>query len=605
MSADITPALSPWQRALRVAAVFAVAPCGVVLRAQAGPLRERWLAVVRELLPAATPWLSVPVNAPLSRLTGGLDLGATLSAGRPCLERGLLARADGGVLVISMAERMAEVCASTVAMAFDDNAITLERDGLSARIATRFVPIALDEGLDADEIPPTALRERAALLLDFSSIVTRKLDASPYDRAAIAVARGLWPQVTVSADLITALTAAAQEVGIRSLRPVLNAMHIARAVAALDGKLEVDEHHAALAAQWVLAPRAECMPAPPEAASDAPPPPSSSSSQSPPSASDEQQADKDLSQQDIEEAQQLVVAAAQAAIPDTLLRELEAGRAAQRAGSAGRAGARAESCTRGRPLAARAGKPGANARLNVIETLRAAAPWQRLRREQRAGFANTQTAAPRIEVRSSDFRVTRFQQRQQTLTIFVVDTSGSTAMQRLAEAKGAVELMLAECYVRRDKVALVAVGGRSAAVALAPTRALTRAKRCLAELPGGGGSPLASGVVLARDLALAARRDGATPVVVLLTDGRPNVSLAGIGGAEAASEDALAAARELSALGLAALMIDLAPRPREFAPRMAAVMGARYLALPGAGASTIAQLAQSLQSEARVRVRVR
>ena len=97
-------------------------------------------------------------------------------------------------------------------------------------------------------------------------------------------------------------------------------------------------------------------------------------------------------------------------------------------------------------------------------------------------------------MRRDDFRMTRFQQRTRTTTIFVVDASGSSALNRLAEAKGAVELLLADCYVRRDQVALLAFRGKEAELLLPPTRSLVRAKRSLAGLPGGGGTPLAAGI---------------------------------------------------------------------------------------------------------------
>jgi magnesium chelatase subunit D len=116
-----------------------------------------------------------------------------------------------------------------------------------------------------------------------------------------------------------------------------------------------------------------------------------------------------------------------------------------------------------------------------------------------------------VEVRRDDFRVGRFEQRSQSTTIFVVDASGSSAFNRLAEAKGAVELLLADCYVRRDRVALLAFRGRGAELLLPPTRSLVRAKRSLAGLPGGGGTPLAAGIDAAAALADAVRRRGETP----------------------------------------------------------------------------------------------
>jgi magnesium chelatase subunit D len=223
-------------------------------------------------------------------------------------------------------------------------------------------------------------------------------------------------------------------------------------------------------------------------------------------------------------------------------------------------------------------------RLNVIATLRAAAPWQALRRS---------TAPPgsqaRISVRPDDFRITRTKQHRQTTTIFVVDASGSQALHRLAEAKGAVELLLADCYVRRDRVALVVFRGQGAEVVLPPTRSLVRAKRCLAGLPGGGGTPLAAGVEAAGQLAGSIARRGDTPVLVFLTDGRANVARDGSGGRPQAERDAHAAANQLRALGISTLLIDTSPRAEPRAERVATELGARYLPLPHADAAVMSQ----------------
>ena len=156
-------------------------------------------------------------------------------------------------------------------------------------------------------------------------------------------------------------------------------------------------------------------------------------------------------------------------------------------------------------------------------------------------------------MRRDDFHITRYRERRETTTIFAVDASGSSALNRLAEAKGAVELLLADCYVRRDRVALLAFRGAGCELLLPPTRSLVRAKRGLAGLPGGGGTPLAAGIDAAAALADAVRRRGETAVVVLLTDGRANVGRNGTGGRERAMADAMSAARQLATMGLSVL----------------------------------------------------
>jgi magnesium chelatase subunit D len=199
-----------------------------------------------------------------------------------------------------------------------------------------------------------------------------------------------------------------------------------------------------------------------------------------------------------------------------------------------------------------------------------------------------------VEVRQDDFRITRYKQRSETTTIFVVDASGSAALHRLAEAKGAVELLLADCYVRRDRVAMVAFRGPGAELLLPPTRSLVRAKRSLAGLPGGGGTPLAAGIDAAVELADGVQRRGGTPVVVLLTDGRANVSREGIGGRAQAAEDALASARAFRVADLKALVVDMSPRPRPDAEKLAHEMGAVYLPLPHADAAALSGAVQAV-----------
>jgi magnesium chelatase subunit D len=224
-------------------------------------------------------------------------------------------------------------------------------------------------------------------------------------------------------------------------------------------------------------------------------------------------------------------------------------------------------------------------RLNVVETLRAAAPWQPLRRRA------TQSQSSRIEVRAEDFRITRYKQRTETITIFVVDASGSSAFNRLAEVKGAVELLLGECYVRRDQVALIAFRGRSAELILPPTRSLVRAKRCLAQLPGGGGTPLATAIESASVLAEGIRRRGQTPIIIMMTDGQANIASDGGQGRERAVADAVSAGRRLRLAGFTALVIDTSPRARPAAALLAVEMGADYAALPYADSSALSKVA--------------
>jgi magnesium chelatase subunit D len=588
--------MARWLRALLPAALCALDPAGcggVRLRAQAGPARDAWLAQLRALLPPGTPLRRIPLDAPDARLLGGLDLAATLRAGRPVAERGLLVEAHGGVVLLAMAERISSAAAARLTAVMDEGVVVMLRDGLETREAAEFGVIALDEAQGDDENLPAALCDRLACIVELEGLRAGDCPQLPFDAGHIAAARARLPTVSVSPVVIQSLGAAAQAFGVDSLRAFMLAVRAARAAAALDGRDQVGEPDVTLAAQLVLAPRAtQCPASAVEAPADVPPE-SAAPDQTPDKAPAEAapppvEADgepKDERPADVQQPlEDRVLDAVRAVLsPDLLAHIRLAGGRLPRARSAGRSGALRGNGQRGRPVGVRKGRPGGGLRLSVIDTLRAAAPWQALRRRQ--GMPVTQVA-----VRPEDFRVVRYRQRTQTTTIFVVDASGSSALHRLGEAKGAVELLLADCYVRRDRVAVIAFRGTRAELLLPPTRSLVRAKRSLAGLPGGGGTPLAAGIEAGWSLADALRRQGDTPTLVLLTDGRGNVARDGQGGRAQAEQDAQAAARRVRASALRTLFIDTSPRPHPSAQSLAAGMGALYAPLSAADAQGISQL---------------
>jgi len=583
-------ARSPWQSALLCAALFAVDPVGlggISVHAHAGPVRERWQTYLESLWPADAPRRRAPANIADDRLIGGLDIAATLRSGRPVADRGLLAEADGGFVLLAMAERLPPGTAARIAAAMDVGRVTLQRDGLATSLPARFGVVALDERIGEDEAPPGALTDRLAFAVDLDGVSWGEAAQTPAapDCARITAAREQLGRIALGDEIVKRLCAVSLELGIGSARAAFFATRAARALAALEGRDEVREADAILATRLVLAHRARQMPAPPEEA-DAPPPSETPEPPDSPENAEDEQTEAAL-------PEDIMLAAARAAIPQGLLDKLAAPNMRGAQAQAGHAGALANAAQRGRPVGVRAQPPRSGARLNVIETLRAAAPWQPLRRRQSPA---PPPARGRVIIRPEDFRVTRFKQRSETVTIFIVDASGSTALARLAEAKGAVELLLADCYVRRDQVALIGFRGRSAELLLPPTRSLTRAKRSLAGLPGGGGTPLASGLSEGLKLAQAARRKGQTPVLVVLTDGRANVGIDGTGGRQRAGEDALGVARMIRSDGAMSIVIDTSPRAQMPAQHLAGALNARYVPLPFANAASLSQAVRAVQT---------
>ncbi len=615
-----------WADALSVARLFARDPAGlggVVVRGAPGAARDAWMDAVRAALGEDAPWRRLPVAVDDERLLGGVDLAASLAAGARVMACGLLAAAAGGVVICAMAERMGAGTAARIAGAMDAGG--------------GFGVILLDEGVE-DEGVAAALAERCAFRVELGALprhvipgLTRDLpfsrcDAGPTEAGRSRVKPGMTDIEIVRASApaacseegIDALAQAAAAFGVRSMRGPLLALRAARAAAWLAGRDTIADEDIVLAARLVLAPRATRMPAAAEVESDAdapddageedaPPPPSApdtpSALRAPPLEGEEGNAPLG----------DIVLEATRAAVPPGVLAAMEAGRLARAAGARGGAGALKKALRRGRPAGTRAGDPRTGARLDIAATLTAAAPWQRFRarspsalrapppagedlRSSPAGGGGDAAdgGGARLRLRREDFRVKRFVERAESTTVFVVDASGSAALTRLAEAKGAVELLLAEAYVRRTQVALIAFRGVTAELLLPPTRSLARAKRALADLAGGGGTPLGAAVEAAHGVALAARARARTPLVVMLTDGRANVSRDGAPGREHAQADALVAARLLCADGIAAALIDTAPRPRPETAAFAAAMGARYVALPRVDAGAMRDVVRGL-----------
>lgn len=586
-------------RSALAAALLSVDPMGLggaVLRAGPSPWREHWLQRLRQLMPPGTPWLRLPPNVSADALIGGLDLGATLQSGRPVGQSGLIARANNGCLLLPMAERLAPWVGSQLCAAQDQEEVQLQRDGLALRHPARLCFLALDEGVGDEEQPPAALRERLAFHL--SGEANGADTELPWNADTVVLARARLPQVRLPEAVLQGLCAAAQAWGIDSLRAPIMALRAARALAALSGCAEVSDEHARVAAALVLAPRATRLPttdAPADTPEPAPPPrvdtppdahtPDRSAPPDGP-ASEPTEAPAPDAPADPAALDDRLVDAVRAAIPAGLLAAMAGGLATpQRASATGTSGALLRNGHRGRPVGSRRGEPRSGVRLHVLDTLRAAAPWQRLR-QGRSGQGG------RIQIRKEDFHVLHHQQRRPTTTVFVVDASGSAALHRLAEAKGAVELLLAECYVRRDRVAVLAFRGPGCELLLPPTRSLARAKRSLSALPGGGGTPLAAGIEAATELGNQLVRQGDTPTLVLLTDGRANIALGGAPGRAGATADALVAAQRCRDAGLRALLIDTSPQPSELAHTLAQAMGASYLPMPHAGAERLSQAVQ-------------
>jgi magnesium chelatase subunit D len=583
-----------WIDALLVAACMAVAPQavkGIQIRATAGPLRDFWLGYYTKLVRA--PIQKVPCTVDEERLLGGIDIAASLTLGKPTKQAGLLYSSTNQTLILAMADRLQQRSAALIAQA-------LETEDFGA--------IAFDESANDDEAIAICLDEKLPVVLtlggisriDYEAIsLGGDSDANDLPLAAIDIARLTYPQVTYDEAHLSALCSAAIALGVDSMRAPIAALTIAKIHAALQGRSATEEDDLSFAVRVVIAPRATQIPSEPKDQDPAESLPDTES-QSQDNQTEEQNIDSvdgeentplPPSEDEVSQLQELILQAAIASIPKDLFASLQNSSNAAKVRSAGNSGAIQRGGQRGRSAGIFRKKPDPQAKIHLLHTLRASIVWQKIRKQQ-ALTKSKPTEHRKIIIRKDDFRYQKIEQKAKSTIVFAIDASGSSALHRLAEAKGAIELLLAQCYVRRDQVAVIAFRGNSAEIILPPTRSLTRAKRSLAGLPGGGGTPLASAIDCLTVLTKSIHKKGETPFVVLLTDGRANVSRTGAGGRAQAQDDAKQAAKEFFANNVSAIVLDTSPQPHYLAQGLAKDMGATYMPLPFAGAQAISTIVQ-------------
>ena len=621
--------LERWNDALTALQLLQLDPHGfggVCLRAPHGPVRDRWLQALASL---GVRLVKIPGSVDSERLLGGIDLAHTLQTGQLHVQAGLLQQADQGVVCLPMAERLAPALLAPLVQALEQGQLPPTAHQASPT-TSRFGVVALDESLSDEPGVGVALAERLGVWLDLHELTPSDIQpvwseadpatepdggptASPgqdhplrihLSPAALARAREHLPHVQATDAQLQALCAAAWGLGIGSLRVPSLALRVACGHAALSGRQTLDTDDLSYAARCVLAPRAtqwpadspdptaeaaptDAPPSPPEPPEEPSDPPKNESAPDTDKAQTPEPPPAEKAAPSPEDLQEMMVAAALASLPPHLLDALLTRQGATGHNTSGRSGQQRAGSQRGRPLPARAGRPGGQARLHVLATLRAAAPKQRLRQAHTTG---------RVAIRAEDFHIQRYQQRTSSCLILALDASGSAALQRLAEAKGAVELLLQQSYARRDSVCIVSFRGAQAQLLLPMTRSLVRAKRAMTGLPGGGGTPLAGALKMAHEQAAQLQRQGVTPILVVLSDGRANVTLQGLGGRAQAQTDAHNWGQQWRLSGHRALWIDTSLQPDAQAQQLASTMGASYVPMPQLQAQRMAQAMQRVRS---------
>ena len=436
--------------------------------------------------------------------------------------------------------------------------------------------IALDES-EGSDVSGANLSDYLIFSINLDGTRYKDLKKVTINRKKISEARNNLATVEVNKRELDYLIASSEMFSISNMHTIFCTLKVAKAICAYKGEKRVSREDINLAISLSMIHKAKQIP-------------EFQQEEKAKSAENERLRDNDESKANNSELnsedKKMLIDALKIFLPNNLIESLLSKNSqtisvTESAGS----GERNNNFSAGRPIPSISRKYSSDKRIDLMGTLTRAIPWQKLR-------SSSVTKNRKIIIYPQDIMIKRFEKQSERLLIFLVDASGSNAIGRLAEAKGAIEILLSDAYAKRDNVALISFSGLKADPLLLPTKSLVTAKKKLSSLPGGGATPLAKGLLEAFKMADAARSRSIKPIIILLSDGRGNITLDGLGDRVKAIEDTTYIASLIKRNAINNIFIDTSRRKTPMADELAKELNGHYFQLPMANSSSISKAVQ-------------